>query len=593
MGEHTKHTNKGYASEIKIDAAGTSWQSKVVGGNMRVYKKPSGSNAWLEVKKYDRAGNSEKTFANKLIDTQIDKVGALEKENPTTPVGSIKSNQKTTQESYQKQGEILSESKDKNQIGKAIADLAYSRANTERLENPGSRPDPNSDLILWKEDWENNMPPSPEKEMLRAYLANHPDQTGISNDIFNQAVWTFDSEKNKYSMLDSLRESKEKRGTLLEDLKGNLLETQSTPTTDFMLSDQNSPYKSLWGQLSATDKEPSPNDLQQMKSMRDMQYQQRNSFPHGDVLAQSMPKTPPDFQWDKQPTYENAKSLWDDMQPNYTYDSAKPFDRRTHNLGIAGHGAGSTSIADTEAGKQRAMHQEDLQNIQSIHGMLMGEHRAKGDTVGYLDKLAGASRDAYADPIELENNVLGRGFDRTNQQDYNKNVLAKDLANAEFGNIQKDLSEDTLQNEILENDRTNKLNESQRATQLVDQLNLMIQTKGIEAAMADTSYATVLENLNNNREQMIMAMESHGLKMDAEKLKLKKEANRKEWLETLMSLGAQAAGITASALIGKTPAAAPPAAAPPAAATPEVGQSAAAITPTLNWDGHSNYKRRD
>ena len=171
-----------------------------------------------------------------------------------------------------------------------------------------------------------------------------------------------------------------------------------------------------------------------------------------------------DFSIDwSQPTLENARKLYDGWKhPDFVYDSDKHFNEIGHGLAAAGHAGGSSSLQNNEEEAGRFRHQTDLNNIFAIQKGLESEHRAKGDTIGYIDKLTKGSMDPLKGSIELDENMHGKQADRDlnqfkNQQDLQSRIteggmnLATtemgedvDLKNAESGQLSAEAQ--TLQN---------------------------------------------------------------------------------------------------------------------------------------------------
>lgn len=544
------HKNKDYISEVKSDGTGAYWRSIAKDGDIRVEKKLPGQD-WKEVPNGNFGSddhNSSKTRANKYIDNQIIAIKASEKANPTAPTAQVEKAQETTAEAHKAIGEKLAEIKDYSKLSQILSDAFHAQANEHNLKNPDNPVD-GLELIQEARDDYTKIPEKAQK-ILEGYFGEGEEKK-LPNNFYNDLIWNFESQKNKYGLMDALDRAKEERRDVLGGLKDRFNDPNRDDATLGNMLREGTPYQRLWDRVPEeyAQNPPDPQELQRMKAMTDLQLSQADSFRQGEILSQSMPQQPLNLNWNDQPTYQKAKSLWEEMQPNYSYESARPYDQRLHNLARAGHGAGSSSIDNTEAKKQRAMHWEDLQNMQQIHNMLLGEHRAKGDTVGYLDKLASASRGAYQDPIALENKILGQSFDRENRQRYNEDVFAKDIAQGEMNLSNQDLQQDAMLHDILEKDRINKISQSQQAQNLVNQFDMLIQTNNIEGAKDSAEYAVLREDLWTNREKIMMALKQQG--MQEQELERMRQSDKKQWIQDLMQLGGKATTIVGSVLAAK------------------------------------------
>lgn len=365
--------------------------------------------------------------------------------------------------------------------------------------------------------------------------------------------------QNKYDFLNALKGNQEGRKEGIQGLRERIENKDYSPELSTMKGMKGTPYESIWGSLEGAGvptENVNPQDLFRMGQMQGLSKYKGDSFRNAKTLSGSMPNTPIDFQWDQMPTYDKAKGLWDELRGNYTYGSAKPYDNRMHNLALAGHAEGSSSIENAEAGKTRAMHREDLENIAMLHNMLLQDHRAKGDTVGFLDNLFKSSRGGYQDPLTAESNIMGDSFDRQNEKEYRGDVLDKDLTQMEGENADTQIKEGAALYDLLERDRMNEEGYNQGLENQINELKMLASENKLEDALTQGKFAELGHKIFMERRQIEDQMRRTGLLVEAQELE--KEKSEQAYISKLVSLGGKAA--ISAAIIASTGGAGTPAA---------------------------------
>lgn len=209
-------------------------------------------------------------------------------------------------------------------------------------------------------------------------------------------------------------------------------------------------------------------------------------------------------------------SLWDTVndtyQPPTIYDSDKQYDKKAHQLGIMGHGFGSTSTLENREGKNRARYESD--------------HRAKLDlfdrfmnygTINRNDwiRMNQEERNSMTDPFKTSADVMDTAIKRDNDNQYKQDVFRKDVAEGEMSNQEKNLFEEldmyNTENKMMDQRRQESVNTAERLYNLARQTqnftNLDIQQKA---------------NLWAQRQQILQGWE--GLRLNAEQQKAVQEA---------------------------------------------------------------------
>jgi hypothetical protein len=505
---------------------------------------------------------------------------------PKTPIEQAK---EKNEAAFTEKAQAITDLKDDRHTFKALLDAANAKAYEHNLENPEDRISLVSIIHKWRTD-PKTMPPSVkeligyDKEGQKKLTAlmeaakQEAETTGASVDEV-LAKWSKErpegfkdvdfgdlsegtlqeriealgpelsdskyvdlvlqglSEENKYDFLNKLNEKQEARRKHFDTLQDRV-EEDNAAELEFM-TQPGGLYESIWGSIPEDERSSvSPQDLSRMGAMEDLGKYKGQSFGHADLLAGSMPQASPEFNWGDQPTYGKAKGLWDEISPNYTYGSAAPYDQQEHLLAAQGHAKGSSSLEGNEVAKQRAMRREDLENIGLIHNMLLREHAAKGDTVGYLDRLAEASRRGYQSPIETEGKIMGDAFDRQNEKRYKDNVFQKDLAQGGMNLESAELGEAASLHDLLEKDRLNKLATNEGLANQINQLKMLAADNKIQEAATSAEYETLRQNLWAQKKQIELAFRNQGMQEEA--LELQKAANEQEFISKIVSFGAKA-----------------------------------------------------
>ena len=220
----------------------------------------------------------------------------------------------------------------------------------------------------------------------------------------------------------------------------------------------------------------------------------------------------------------------------------------------SGHGPGSSSLEGNASDKERSLYREDLENIRLIQNMLESSHRARGDTIGQLDQLAGSSRNAFGAPVERGANLIGNDLKRGGDQEYRDKVFNKDLAEADMNLGTAEMGEDLNSHLLKENQRTQDLQQYQGLASQIYQFGMLSENISQLGAEKQQEYAMLQENLWQSRSQIVAMLRK--LNMQEEAFELEKAAkNREEFIQRLMLI-AKIGGTAALVAMGQPVAAA-------------------------------------
>jgi hypothetical protein len=303
-----------------------------------------------------------------------------------------------------------------------------------------------------------------------AIVSEEKDDLGnpiISAKLFNRLYSSIEGRKQNQGLEEIVSAGQKERRNAFHDYK-NLPEDRKELEQSTMAALLNpatglTDYQATARGLTEEERESlTPDLLHMINSQKKAQGYSDEAKAVSSLNKRLLPEDDFSIDW-SQPTLENARKLYGGWKhPDFVYDSDKHFNEIGHGLAAAGHSGGSSSLQNNEEEAGRFRHQTDLNNIFAIQKGLESEHRAKGDTIGYIDKLTKGSMDPLKGSIELDENMHGKQADRDlnqfkNQQDLQSRIteggmnLATtemgedvDLKNAESGQLSAEAQ--TLQN---------------------------------------------------------------------------------------------------------------------------------------------------
>ena len=453
---------------------------------------------------------------------------------------NLDESQQTLQDSLTNQKELTEEERKKQQ--KLLDFLNAARARSHKTGEPFE------EII---KEW------GADPEKLPEHLR---EEGGLDDATFNQLMHFAKGPSNLTSIIESIEEKQKRRRSALDSLYEGEQDRENSLSDELgLMTDPDvgtEAYRSLWDAMTEEQKEKlTPDQLRRLGLEKDLEKYKDTSFQQGDQLSSLMPGEDFKLNWNDQPTYEAAKNIWDqDYKPNYAYDAAQPFDQQEHEFAAAGHGKGSSSLEGNAAGKERAMHREDLENIRLIQNMLESAHRARGDTIGQLDKLSGASRNAYGEPIEKGANLIGNDLKREGDQAYQDKVFKKDLAEADMNLSTAEMGEDLNSYLLNEKQRAQDLQQYQGIASEIYQFGMLSENISQMGAEKQKEYAMLQENLWQSRAQIVAMFRKLDMQEEAFELQ-KAEASKEAFMKKLMLI-AKIGGTAALVAMGQPVAAA-------------------------------------
>lgn len=277
--------------------------------------------------------------------------------------------------------------------------------------------------------------PEPIKNMLETVTETGEKTLTISDEMQNRVFDRISGKDLLNDLTGEIEERQQDRRTIFEELQdlSQDYEKKNSQTLDRMVDPDvgAKSYQDIWGNLSEDQKKGlTPQGMHQLNTMQGLDTLRGNGQQQSSLYNSLMPKEGNfSVDWGQNPTYERAKGIYDsDFKPNYAYSSTEPYNDREHQLAAMGQAKGSSALEENSDARQRAMHKEDLENIFNIQRMLQAEHQARGETLGQMERLGNAGRDALGQPIEKSENILGKQFDRDTDQTFKQNEFKKDLA---------------------------------------------------------------------------------------------------------------------------------------------------------------------
>ena len=504
---------------------------RLVGGHYRIYD-ANGKEVWKSMGK-NEADKKEAQAKVRWFVQQSKIQGSQVKSDVVKE--NLEESQQTLQDSLSNQKDLTDEERRKQQ--KLLDFLNAARARSYKTGE-------NFEDIV--KDWA--LDPEKLPENLRV-------EGGLDDETFNQLMLFAKGPSNLTSIIESIEEKQKRRRGALDQLyeaeneKENSLADELNLMTDPKVGTDS--YRSLWDAMTEEQKESlTPDQLRRLGLERDLDKGKQESFKQGETMSNLMPGQDFKLNWKDQPTYEAAKNIWEqDYKPTYSYGNAKPFDQREHELAASGHGPGSSSLEGNASDKERSLYREDLENIRLIQNMLESSHRARGDTIGQLDQLAGASRNAFGAPVERGANIIGNDLKRTGDQDYRDKVFNKDLAEAEMNLGTAEMGEDLNSYLLNENQRTQDLQQYQGLANQVYQFGMLSENISQLGAEKKQEYAMLQENLWQSRAQIVAMLRKLNMQEEAFELQ-KAEKSKEDFMQKLMLI-AKIGGTAALAAMGQ------------------------------------------
>ena len=506
----SKNKNKGYIKLIDhIDGRPVVVKEK--DGDMRVYI------GGIEETKYKGRGNTEKDLAIEYAKARVAehnkrKDEAKKAEGPTaTEVGQEQT--KDLIKDYSLRNDFMEYLK-----RRATEDTLPLR---EVLTKHASSPE------LWSDE-------------LRE---KYPNLTTLPDDVFNYIYREGQDSYSLENLENIISGSGEKRSDILDNLKDSTIderenrqdaELNSMINPEIIGSDK---YAKIWDRLSEEDRSSmTPEELRkiygELKGTELENLGQTQATKAGEVKG--LINTDP-------------TSLWDTVNNTYSsplsYDSDKPFNKKAHQLGIAGHNFGSTSQINNTENKFRARDQSDFDNKMKMFDSFMNYGvNSRNDWF----KMNDAERRSILEPYRETSAIQDKNITRDADNEYRQDVFKKDIAQGEIN----------LENQSL-NDRIN-LEEAQAKQRDISARNAEALKNKLEV-LGDkfVSYQSLgeqekrqmdvyLDQFMMQKEQLAMALERQG--WDRQQIKDLRNAKKKEQLANVIGSIVKIGGAAALAI---------------------------------------------
>lgn len=484
-----------YKAEMR-DAQGNIWKLKLASGNYRVYKNNR------EVYKSDGKKDSDLNDAKAYLDTALkasknsQKVSpALQKNNEET-----RSQQDNLAQTFQKQADLTGQKADDEQLFSNYINkiLAQSRqTGKEPLE-------------------------------ILAEMSDEKDSQGnpvLSAHLFNRLYSAIEGNREIKSLEEIIREKQgDRRGyldtleTLPEDKKA-----LDNSTRDMLVNPNMgiNAYQNIYQNLPENQRQNlTPEKLHQINTAKGLDTLQTEGEKDSSLYSRLMPKDNFAIDWNM-PSLDKAKGLYDQWKdPNYVYGSEQPFLEREHQLGAAGHSTGSSTLENNETAKQGAKNREDIENIVMIQQALEREHRAKGDTIGFIDKLRQGKQAPLEQSLKTSEDILGKQFGREQDRYKNQQDLQTRIAEGGLNVTGAELGEDTDLHKIRAQQSKGEGETLQNTNDLVYQYLMKVQDIERAGIQKDQAFRDTEQSLWERRENVIIGLEQLALQKKELKYKV-------------------------------------------------------------------------
>jgi len=331
----------------------------------------------------------------------------------------------------------------------------------------------------------------------------------VNQESFNKIFRSIKGEGSLYDTIKGIEEVKEKRGSVVEDLKEKSKDKHGLADRLVDHSDQM--------------QEETDEFLETSKN--------QSSF-----LNRLLPGDDFKLNWNTPTGYDAAKEIWQkDFEGKTNYKTLGPFDQYEHNTAAEGHGAGSTSLESNETARGKARSLEDLEMMERINNLLKSSENSRRLSIEDIKNLGGASRDAHKDGIETSSKTMGAAFNQEGIQKYRQNVLDKDLAEGEINHINQSGEEDKLIGTLKQDKLAQQEQAAVNLNSNIANLKILAEEAKKGSAQSIQNYNLALENIWINREAVYRQLRAEGRGVELDKLQ-NSQNNKKEWMELIKGM---------------------------------------------------------
>lgn len=282
---------------------------------------------------------------------------------------------------------------------------------------------------------------------------------------------------------------------------------------------------------------------QDIKSLKDLGNKQ------SERMQGMMPGDDFKLDWGIKPTFDNAKQIWDqNFAPNYKYSSDKPFELRSHLLGLMGH-AGGSAVDANQREKMGARSREELQNMAMIQDMLLKQQGARGVDISDIQSLGKNAMGYQQQGLDAQSNIMNPIFNQQQRAQEQGDDLARIRSEADTTLTNQEIQEKAQLYDFLEAQRQQEMQDLQGFKNLefeTEMAKINLQENALKAKMGDQK---AFQDLWAQREQIYNMLEMAGLEKEKLRLLKEKEANKNEWADLIGSL-IETAGTVAGAYFG-------------------------------------------
>ena len=357
--------------------------------------------------------------------------------------------------------------------------------------------------------------------------------------IFNYLYSMAGGDKNIEHLEDTIKHGQEARRDVVDNLY-NLNREKEQSLADYLglMTSENvgiPAYQTLWNTLTPDQQETiTPDQLRMLQREQELSKGKAQSTQFANLFTSMAPQEGDiHMQW-TDPSYGNVKSVWDqDFLPNYQYTSTGPYNQREHELAAAGHARGSSSIMGNAEARKNAIKLENIRAMRELQDLFRGGNQGNREIIDSLDSLSRAQRGAAFEPIKTEADIIGKDLQRQSDEAYRDNVFTKDIAQGEIRNINAEMQENTSLYNLLEQQRSQELQQYQGLANEIYQYAMLSQDIDKLSGEQKQQYAMLQEGLWQNRQQIIEFMKRAGREQEA--WELQKVANdRNAFLEKVV-----------------------------------------------------------
>lgn len=386
-------------------------------------------------------------------------------------------------------------------------------------------------------DWHNN------PELFRLEIGDKLGLAELNDRVFNTVFNILEQNTDPTDIVRRGQEARENSLSTLEELLEKQKESKHQMLEHLVGPEGVSGFQSLWDTLTPEQQASTDVDgLREIKRIHDTGEYEDFSKEAGkwwtDTFKGHRDTISPENMSFAPPTRDLAEELFTKQHPDWKPKAAREFNNYINSIANSGHGFGSTSYSVAEEEKSKAIEEERQREIDHIYDGLLKEHTAKGNTLGYIQKMNEAAAANFENPIRLEQQTLDPLAFQNNQMQYQQNQFNKDLAEGQMQHDTRKMQEGLQLREILKQEQAAKQQQLAQVHENVLKFVDMLSQINLGKIKEDEAFNALKHQIWKDRQQITALFEELGLKKESLALQqAAAEDDSGKWFNILATAG--------------------------------------------------------